>query len=112
MQTTENKIAAYFGFCIKSGKIVFGLDNAEKLRRAHLLIYDESLAENSAKKALSLGERLRCPVMLYRRSLGELLHRNGCKLAAVTDKSLAGAIVSAADGQENFCLLQGVGGNI
>jgi ribosomal protein L7Ae-like RNA K-turn-binding protein len=112
LQTTESKIITYFGFCIKAGKIVFGLDNAEKLRRAKLLVYDESLSENSQKKVLSLGEKLNCPVLLYKRSLSEILHRDGCKVVAVTDKSLAGAILSAADGQENFRLSQGVGGNI
>jgi ribosomal protein L7Ae-like RNA K-turn-binding protein len=106
----ESKIITYFGFCIKAGKIVFGLDNAEKLRRAQLLVYDESLSENSAKKVLALGEKLHCPVLLYKRSLSEILHRDGCKVAAVTDKSLAGAILRTADGQENFRLSQGVGG--
>jgi hypothetical protein len=88
------------------------LDNAEQLRRAQFLIYDESLSENSQKKVLSLGEKFHCPVLSYKGSLSELLHRDGCKVAAVTDKSLAGAILSAAEGQENFRLSQGVGGNI
>ena len=108
---TESKIITYLGFCIKSGKIAFGLDNAEKKKKIFLLLYDRSLSDNSTKQAQKLAAKQKCDVLVYGQSLGGLLHRDGCKLVAVTDQSLANAIRSAADGQENFCLLQGVGGN-
>ncbi len=112
MQTAENKIISYLGFSIKAGKIVFGLDNAEKLKRGALLLYDEGLSENSKKRAFGLAERLKCPVLVYRGEIAKLLFRPGCKLVVLTDKHLAEAVKNTAAETENFCLGQGNGGNI
>lgn len=111
MQTTESKIIAYLGFSIKAGKIVFGLDNAEKLKRGKLLLYDRTLAANSEKRAQAVAGRLQCPALIYRGELGALLHRPGCKLAVLTDQNLADAVIRTAANAENFCLGQGNGGN-
>lgn len=111
MQTTESKIITYLGFSVKGGKIVFGLDNAERLKRGKLLLYDQSLSERSCKRACELAERLHCPVLIYRGEIAELLHKPGCKLAVLTDQHLADAVLKTAAGTENFCLGQGNGGN-
>lgn len=108
---TEGKIVSYLGFSIKAGKLVFGLDNAEKLKRGCLLLYGQNLADNSKKHAQAVADRLACPVLIYRGELGELLHRPGCKVAVVTDRNLADAIVKTAVQAENFSLGQGNGGN-
>ena len=49
----NGKIGTYLGFCIRSGKLVFGVDGAEKLKRdVYLLIADKTLSENSKRNFL------------------------------------------------------------
>ena len=113
---TNDKIETYLGFCIKSGKAVFGLDRAETLKRpAALLLADQSFSDGSMKRAQRLAAKFRCPLMICEGvALGELLHRPACKLVAVLEKNLAAAILSAAERNDNFKLLKevGIGGNI
>lgn len=111
MVATESKIITYLGFSIKAKKIVFGLDNAEKMKRGELMLLDEALSENSKKQAIKIAEKLNCPVLSYQKNLSDILHKEGCKLAVVTDKNLAQAVFVAAEGSEDFCLIQEVGGN-
>lgn len=110
---TESKIVTYLGFCIKSGKISFGLDRAETLKKAKLLLWDATLAPSSQGKAVKLQARFGCEAVVCEGAvLSELLHRPGCKLAAVTDQNLAQAILREAENNGKFRLLRGVGGNI
>ena len=112
----ESKIATYLGFCIKSGKAALGLDRAETLKRsANLVLTDKSLSEGSMKRAKKLCQKFNCPLLICEGvSLGNLLHRPACKLIAVSEKNLAAAILSEAENNENFKLLNevGIGGTI
>lgn len=117
MQTTENeaerKIITYLGFCLRAGKIILGIDRAESAKKAKLILFDSSLSENSKEKALKLQEKFGCTAIVAEGTeLSVLLHRPGCKFAAVTDKNLAEAIVREAENNGKFRLLRGVGGNI
>ena len=73
----NDKISTYLGFCIRSGKIVFGVDRAEALKKGvHLLIADSTLSENSMKVLVKLKEKFSCPLLVTEGvSLSELLHR-------------------------------------
>ncbi len=112
----ESKIATYLGFCIKSGKASLGLDRAETLKRpANLVLADKSLSEGSMKRAKKLCQKFNCPLLICEGvALGDLLHRPACKLIAVSEKNLAAAILSAAENNVKFKLLNevGIGGTI
>lgn len=104
-----NKIKAYLGFCIRSGGIVFGVDNIEQHRkRAYLIIVDKDLSENSMKTIEKSNERLNCPVLQTEDGLLEqLLCRPTVKAVLIRDKNLAAAILSAANGNPKFNLYSG-----
>lgn len=116
MQTTaESKLITYLGFSIKAGKITFGIDRMEKLRKAKLLLYDEDLSDNSKKQANKFAAGWCCPVIVCKEiPLAELLHKKGCKAAALTDENLAKAVLTTVKDNEKFSLFEsvGVGGNI
>ena len=98
-----NKISTYLGFCIRAGKISFGIDRIETQKRAYLLIADGSLSENSLKVMKRAQERLHCPLIITGNGLlGELTHRPAVKAVAITDEQLALAVVKAADGVPQF----------
>ena len=107
----NDKISAYLGFCIRSGKIVFGVDRAEALKKGvHLLIADSTLSENSMKVLVKLKEKFSCPLLIAEGvefSLSELLHRPAVKAAAVKDKNLASAILTASASDAQYKLYSG-----
>ena len=65
--------------------------------------------ENAKKSALKLKNKFGCDILLLRgKTLESIVGRENCKLAAVRDRNLAKAILSATD--ENISLYSG--GNI
>ena len=105
----NDKISTYLGFCIRSEKIVFGVDRAEALKKGvHLLIADSTLSENSMKVLVKLKEKFSCPLLVTEGvSLSELLHRPAVKAAAVKDKNLASAILTASASDAQYKLYSG-----
>ena len=105
----NDKISTYLGFCIRSGKIVFGVDRAEALKKGvHLLIANSTLSENSMKVLVKLKEKFSCPLLVTEGvSLSELLHRPAVKAAAVKDKNLASAILTASASDAQYKLYSG-----
>lgn len=91
-----NKIEAYLGFALKAGRLVLGLNSIETLKKGvYCLLLDEGAAKNSHKSARRLKIRFACPLIITK-DLGALVKREGCKLAAVKDFSLAEAILREA----------------
>ena len=90
----ESNIAAYFGFAKRAGKLTLGVNAAETLKKSvYLLAADESMQKNSRKVTEKLQEKFGCPLLWFE-NLGELAGKEGCKLAAVREESLAQAIIS------------------
>ncbi len=101
---SQSKVETFIGFSIRSGKIIFGVDAAERKKKGvYLLVVSCDLSENSYKVALKLQERFQCALMKTRSiALSELVHRENCKLIALTDKSLSEAVLTSALGDNDF----------
>lgn len=100
----------YLGFCIRSGKIVYGVDNiAETRKRVYLIIADCSMSENSFKTLVKEKERLGCPLLKTTEQglLEKLVHRPSVKGVAIKDNHLASAILSVAESDPKFNLYSG-----
>ena len=106
----RSKAESYIGFCIKAGKLTCGFNAVETLKRdVHLLLLCGGASENSKKNALKLQKRFGCELILCEEGrLEALTGKENCKLAAVRDRGLAKAILSAADDQYRHY----AGGNI
>lgn len=103
-----NKISTYLGFCIRAGKISFGVDRIETQKRAYLLIADGALSENSKKIMIKARERMRCPLLITENGLlGELTRRPTVKAVAVTEEQLAKAILKESQGKPELKLYSG-----
>ena len=104
-----SKISSYLGFCIRSRKILFGVDNIEKQRKnVFLLLADEKISENSLKILIKSKEKFACPLIIMQaEKLGELVYRPTVKAVGVTDKNLASAIVSVANSESQFKFYSG-----
>ena len=103
-----NKISSYLGFCIRAGKIVFGVDRIETQKKAYLLLADGELKENSFKIMLKASEKFSAKLIVTENNLlGELLHRPQVKAVAITDEQLALAIINAMQSKPQFKLYSG-----
>lgn len=105
----KSKIETYLGFCVRARKISFGAEQAGAEKRGvFLLLSDEKLSENSFKILQKAKEKFACPLLIADEGiLGELLHRPAVKAAAIKDKNLAAAILSAATGEPQWKLYSG-----
>jgi ribosomal protein L7Ae-like RNA K-turn-binding protein len=86
-----SKTKSYIGFAIKSGKIVYGVDNILKTNRAYVALLDGELAPNSSKKAKAHLESKQIPYFVADLTL--YLNKQNCKAIAITDANLSDAII-------------------
>jgi len=83
----KDKLKAYLGFAIKSGKILFGYDKLfESKKIPSLVLICSTLNEkNTNKIKLFCEERnIKC-IKLNNIILGELLSRDNCKVIGICD---------------------------
>ena len=93
------KIESYLGFALRAGKVTLGLNSIETLKKGvYCMLLDGDAQKNSQKQARKLREKLSCPLMIVK-DLGALVKREGIKVVAVRDSSLAGAILNEAKQQ-------------
>ena len=93
------KIESYLGFALKAKKLVLGLNSIETIRKGvYCILLDGDAQKNSQKQARKEATRLTCPLIIVK-GLGALVKREGIKVIAVKDFSLAGAILSEAEKQ-------------
>ena len=105
----KSKLSTYLGFCIRSGKITFGVDNAEKEKKdVYLLLVDENLGRSSLNTIKKIQEKFSCPMFIASvGELGKLLHRESVKAVTIKDKNLADAIVKECGENPQFKLYSG-----
>ena len=105
----KSKISTYLGFCIRSGKIVFGVDNAEKEKRdVYLLLVDENLGRSSFNTIKRVQEKFACPTYIVAAGeLGKLLYRETVKAVTIKDKNLASALIKECGENPQFKLYSG-----
>ncbi len=98
----RNKLAAYFGFAKRAGKLSLGVNAVAAQKRVFLLAADEGASPNTKKEIEKLRARFSCP-LIRTEELGALVAKEGCRIAAVRDEALAKAILAAAQGtREEF----------
>ncbi len=91
-----SKIKAYLGFAKRAGRLTLGVNAVAALKRdVFLLVADKGVAKNSWKEILKFRRKFDCPLVMAE-GLETLVGKEHCVLAAVRDKSLAGAIFREA----------------
>lgn len=94
----QSKAGTFIGFCIKAGKISLGSNAIGTLRKnVYLLIIDGSAAKNSYRYALKYKNRFNCPLLVCKEGFEDVVHKPFCRLAAISDKNLAEAIINSGD---------------
>lgn len=92
----KEKVKTYLGFAIKSGAVVWGIDNILKKRNIKLILISDNLLDNSLKK---LNEYIKVKktknIKIEHSIMQYLTHKEGCKAIGVTNLSLAQAIINS-----------------
>ena len=97
----RSKIETFIGFSIRAGKYRLGVNAVATLKSAELLIMCHTASENTVKEIIKLSKKLHSDIIVYKTgNLEDLTGKENCKLMAITDKSLAKAIIDNLD--ENF----------
>ena len=100
------KVETYIGFCIKARKISLGGGTIDLLRKGvYLIIVCSTASENTKKLALKYKNRFLCPLIECKIGLENVVHKAGCKIAAIRDESLARAITDNLN--EDYVLYDG-----
>lgn len=104
------KLASYFGFCVRSGKIAYGVDEIEKQKKSvFLIVIDGELGASSTRAVLKAKEKFSCPMLVAEAgALGELLHKPAVKAVAIKEKHLAEAILAALEEEPKLKIYGGM----
>ena len=105
----KSKIETYLGFCIRSGKIIFGTEMISRQKKGvKLLISDGGMGANSFKIMVTAWQTLSCPLIQTESGLlGVLVHRPAVKAVAIKDEHLASAILKEIADNPQFKLYSG-----
>ena len=94
----KNRAETFIGFAVKAGKFRSGANTLSTLKKAYLILVCETAAENTKALALKYAVKYRCPALCTKNiSLCDLAHKDGVKIAAITDNSLAQAVILNAE---------------
>ena len=94
----RSRAESYIGFCRKAGRLTCGFNAVEVQKKGvYLLLLCTSASENAKKSALKLKNKFGCELLIYTGGLLEdVTGKPNCKIAAVREKNLAGAILSVS----------------
>ena len=94
----KSKAETFIGFAVKCGKFRSGQNTLATIKSAHIILVCETAAENTKKTAEKYAAKYRCKAYItVGVKLCDLAHKDGIKIAAITDNSLAKAVADNAD---------------
>ena len=101
----RSKILSYIGFAAKSGNLRTGVNAVATLKKVNLLAVCKRASENTVRDAEKLAAKFNCPLIVSLIPVEEITGKENCKVFAVTDASLARAILDNLD--DNFTIKSG-----
>lgn len=92
-----SKIDCYIHFAVRSGKVIWGIDNLKRSasKKIKIVLYDETLGQNSIKELERFIQEKQVEALaLPENYLNNLLRRENVKVLTITDDSLGAAILN------------------
>ena len=88
-----DKVESILGFAVRAGKVIYGIDNIEHLRKKrYVMLICNSLSERSVKKCIAVADSGRIPLLqIKNKLLEEIVHKPNCKAVAIGDKQITQA---------------------
>ncbi|MBQ9485235.1 MAG: hypothetical protein IJU83_00185 [Clostridia bacterium] len=93
----KSKAETFVGFAVRAGRLRSGANTLSTLKKAYLILVCKTAAENTVKTAVKYAGKYRCNAFItVEKELSEIVHKDGVKIAAITDRALAKAIQDTA----------------
>ena len=90
-----NKLLTYVGFAVKSGNIIFGVDQIKDSKKnIKLILACNTLSDNTMSKLSSYSTQKHIELHIIEKpcTLSDIVGRENCKAVAIIDEHLADAI--------------------
>lgn len=84
------KVAAYIGFSIKAGKLIYGYENVIASKKVRLILCDTGISENSMKKVQRYADEVKINVITIE-DLAEYFGGKPVKCIGLVEENLASA---------------------
>ena len=99
MANNVDKIESLLGFAVRAGKIIYGFDNIEALRKKrYLIILDNSVSERLLRHCTEFAKSKHLPLLrIKHKKIEDIVHKLNCKVIAITDKQMSDAIIKFAN---------------
>ena len=100
MTNNVDKIESILGFAVRAGKIIYGFDNIELLRKKrYLIILDNSVSQRLQRHCTEFAKSRHLPLLLIKhKKIEDVVHKFKCKVIAITDKQMSQAIMQYING--------------
>ena len=90
----KTKAQTFIGFAIRAKKYRIGMNAVQTLKSINLLIVCCSASENTKEQAQKVASKYHCPMIITNEiKLEQITFKENSKVMAITDKSLAKAIL-------------------
>lgn len=94
----KSKGETYIGFSIRARKCKIGVNACATLKKAKLVIVCKTAGESTFKDAKKLAAKFNCPLLqTVNAPLEKSTHKENAKVMAITDASLADAIIKVKE---------------
>lgn len=94
----KSKAETFIGFCVRARKITVGANAVEALKRGvYMILVCATASENTFGLAVQYKNKFRCPLVICKNGLENVIYRPGCKIAAIRDRNLASAVKEHLD---------------
>ena len=94
----NSKIKTYVGFAINKGDVIFGLDKILASRKKpKLIMLCKTASEKTTKEVMHYCANKKVKLIECFTPVEDLVSKQGVKIIALTDESLAGAILQNSD---------------
>lgn len=94
----QTKIGSYIGYAIKSGNIVFGVENIVSCRKVKVILADKTLSENSYDKVRFFANKMN--IKIFRIVVEDYYKGRNCKAMGITESNLSAAIIKEMEESE------------
>lgn len=101
-----DRVLSMLGIAAKAGRVVsgeFATENAVKAKKAYLVVTAADASENTAKKFRDMTDYYEVPLRVYgvKETLGGCIGKDYRSSLAVTDETLAAAVMKKLDNMMN-----------
>lgn len=93
----ESKLKTYVGFALRSGSVVFGLDNLTKsFKKIFCVLCDRTASENTQLMAKKFCEQKKIDFKQLK-NIDEVFGTTNCKVVGLTNKELSKQILKCEE---------------